>query len=151
MSRLAAMVRRLKSKLDDIHVTLDSRHFIHIAHPIFWKDSKGDRPPVFTKISRAEVEGGAWSPTMPGMYRRALDYVRKIEQNGRYELTIWPPHCLIGSPGHTVFPELFSALTEWEKRFAVVDYVTKWTRLLGRTCKQRPIRPLASILCGSDW
>ena len=36
MARLAAMVRRLKGKLDDVHVTLDSHHFIHIAHPIFW-------------------------------------------------------------------------------------------------------------------
>lgn len=130
MSRLAAMIRRLKLKLDDIHVTLDSHHFIHIAHPIFWKDSQGNHPAVFTKITRTDVEDGVWTPTMPGMYRRALAYVRKIEQNGRYELTIWPPHCLIGSPGHTVFPELFSALTEWEERFAVVDYVTKGSNIL---------------------
>ena len=130
MRRLAAMIRRLKGKLDDIHVTLDSHHFIHIAHPIFWKDSRGQHPPVFTKISRTDVEEGVWTPTVPGMYRRALDYVRKLAQNGRYELTIWPPHCLIGSPGHTVFPALFAALTEWEERFAFVDYVTKGSNIL---------------------
>src|ERR671938_7344 len=130
MRRLAAMVRRLKDKLDDVHVTLDSHHFIHIAHPIFWKDSRGAHPPVFTRISRRDVEEGVWTPTVPGMYRRALDYVRKLEQNGRYELTIWPPHCLIGSPGHAVFPELFAALTEWETRFAFVDYVTKGSNIL---------------------
>jgi nicotinamidase-related amidase len=130
MRRLAAMVRRLKDKLDDIHVTLDSHHFIHIAHPIFWKDSRGQRPPVFTRISRTDVEEGIWTPTVPGMYRRALDYVRKLEQNGRYELTVWPPHCLIGSPGHAVYPELFAALTEWEERFAFVDYVTKGSNIL---------------------
>ena len=39
MNRLAAMIRRLNNKIDDIHVTLDSHHLIHIAHPIFWKDS----------------------------------------------------------------------------------------------------------------
>jgi nicotinamidase-related amidase len=130
MGRLAAMIRRLKDKLDDIHVTLDSHHFIHIAHPIFWKDSRGVHPPAFTGISRADVEEGVWTPTMPGMYRRALDYVRKLEQNGRYELTVWPPHCLIGSPGHTISPELFTALTEWESRFAFVDYVTKGSNIL---------------------
>lgn len=130
MTRLAAMIRRLKLKLDDIHVTLDSHHFIHIAHPIFWKDSSGNHPPVFTTITRADVEDGVWTPTVPGMYRRALEYARRLEQNGRYELTIWPPHCLIGSPGHAVFPELFSALTEWEERFAVVDYVTKGSNIL---------------------
>lgn len=130
MARLAAMVRRLKNKLDDVHVTLDSHHFIHIAHPVFWKDSKGAHPQVFTRISRADVEQGVWTPTQPGMYRRALDYVRRLEQNGRYELTVWPPHCLIGSPGHAVFPELFAALTEWETRFAFVDYVTKGSNIL---------------------
>jgi len=130
MNRLAAMVRRLKNIIDDIHVTLDSHHFIHIAHPIFWKDSHGQHPPVFTSISSTDVEEGVWTPTVPSLYRRALDYVYKLEQNGRYALTIWPPHCLIGSPGHTVFPELFAALTEWESRFAFVDYVTKGSNIL---------------------
>lgn len=130
MERLAKMVRRLKDKLDDVHVTLDSHHFIHIAHPIFWQDSHGKHPPLFTRISRVDVEEGVWTPMVPGLYRRALEYVQKLEQNGRYELTIWPPHCLIGSPGHTVFPELFAALTEWESRFAFVDYVTKGSNIL---------------------
>lgn len=130
MRRLANMIRRLKDKIDDIHVTLDSHHFIHIAHPIFWKDSHGNHPPVFTRITLPEVEEGKWTTTQPGLYKRALDYVRKLEQNGRYELTIWPPHCLIGSPGHAVFPELFDALTEWEQRFAFVDFVTKGSNIL---------------------
>ena len=130
MQRLAKMLRRLKNKIDDIHVTLDSHHLIHIAHPIFWKDANGKHPPVFTRISRDEVEQGVWTPTVPGLYRRALEYVRKLEENGRYELTIWPPHCLIGSPGHTVHPELFDALKEWEARFAFVDYVTKGSNIL---------------------
>jgi nicotinamidase-related amidase len=64
------------------------------------------------------------------MYRRALEYVRRLERNGRYGLTVWPPHCLIGSPGHTVFPELFDALTGWESRFAFVDYVTKGSNIM---------------------
>lgn len=130
MARLSNMVRRLKDKLDDVHVTLDSHHFIHIAHPIFWRDSHGKQPAPFTRITRTEVEDGVWTPAVPGLYRRALDYVLKLEQNGRYELTIWPPHCLIGSPGHNVFPELFTALTEWEARFAFVDYVTKGSNIL---------------------
>ncbi len=130
MRRLAAMVRRLKGRLDDVHVTLDSHHFIHIAHPVFWKDSRGAHPPVFTSISRAEVEQGVWTTTVPGLYRRALEYVQRLARNGRYGLTIWPPHCLIGSPGHAVFPELFAAFREWEERFAFVDYVTKGSNLL---------------------
>jgi nicotinamidase/pyrazinamidase len=132
MGRLAAMVRRLEGELADIHVTLDSHHPIHIAHPIFWKDAKGEHPAPFTTIAASDVADGRWTTSQPGMYRRALEYVRELERNARYQLTVWPPHCLIGSPGHAVFPDLFDALCAWERdRFAVVDYVTKgsnvWT------------------------
>jgi nicotinamidase/pyrazinamidase len=129
IQRLAAMVRRLAPKLDDIHVTLDSHHAVDIAHPIFWKDSAGAHPDPFTIISAGDVEAGRWTTTQPGMYRRARDYVRALERNGRYPLCIWPYHCLIGSRGHAVVPELFEALSEWEARFALVDYVTKGSNI----------------------
>ena len=131
MARLARMVGRLAPKLADIHVTLDSHHYVDIAHPIFWKDGGGQHPAPFTVISAQDVETCRWVTTQPGMYRRALAYVQALEKNGRYPLCVWPPHCLIGSPGHVVVPELFAALQDWERRFAVVDYVTKgsnvWT------------------------
>lgn len=130
MKRLATMIRRVKDKLDDIHVTLDSHHLVHIAHPIFWRDANGKNPPPFTRITRSDVQDGLWTPAVPSFYPRALEYVRKLEEHGRYELTIWPPHCLIGSPGHNVFPELFAALTEWESRFTFVDYAAKGSNIL---------------------
>ncbi len=125
MARLAGMVRRLTPKLGDIHVTLDSHHLVDIAHPIFWKDGGGKHPAPFTLISAADVAASRWTTTQPGMYRRALAYVETLETNGRYPLCIWPPHCLIGSAGHAVVPALFAALQDWERRFALVDYVTK--------------------------
>ncbi len=125
ITRLAALVRRLAPKLDDIHVTLDSHHFVDIAHPIFWKDGSGQAPTPFTIITATDVETGRWTTAQPGMHRRALAYVQALEKNGRYPLCIWPPHCLIGSTGHAVVPALFAALQDWEKRFAMVDYVTK--------------------------
>lgn len=143
ISRLAAMVRRLSPRLDDIHVTLDSHRLIDVAHPIFWRDSAGRHPDSFTIITAAEVEAGRWAPSLPGLTRRMLDYVRSLERNGRYPLCIWPPHCLIGSRGHTVVPELHAALEEWEqRRFAMVDYVTKgsnpWTEHYSAVCADVP-------------
>ena len=53
------------------------------------------------------------------------------EGNGRYPLCIWPPHCLIGSLGYTIYQPLYESLLEWESQFAIVDFVTKgsnpWT------------------------
>jgi nicotinamidase/pyrazinamidase len=129
MSRLARMVRRLTPKLNDIHVTLDSHHFVDIAHPIFWQDANGQHPMPFTILSASDVQAGRWTTTKPGMHRRALAYVEALEQHGRYPLCIWPPHCLIGSAGHAVVPELFAALQDWERRFALVDFVTKGSNI----------------------
>jgi len=130
IKRLSAMVRRVGAKLDDIHVTLDSHHLVDIAHPIFWRDTAGNHPAPFTLISASDVESGKWTATQPGLYRRALEYVQTLEKNGRYLLCIWPPHCTIGSPGHAIMPELFAALQEWEKRFAVLDLVTKGSNIM---------------------
>jgi nicotinamidase-related amidase len=126
MKRLAAMVGRLQSRIDDIHVTMDSHRIIDIAHPAYWKDSAGNNPAPFTLITAGDVESGRWTTTMPSLYNRALAYVKALETNGRYVLCIWPPHCLIGSWGHALVPEFHNAITLWEKaRFKSVDFVTK--------------------------
>jgi len=129
MERLAAMVKRLKGKIDDIHVTLDSHRLVDIAHPIWWKDSAGNHPPPFTLISAADVESGKWTTNLPSFYDRSLQYLKDLEAGGRYPHCIWPPHCLIGTEGHNVMPVLMDALHEWEERFAIVDFVTKGSNI----------------------
>jgi len=132
MRRLAAMVRRLGNKIDDIHVTLDSHRRVDISHPTWWKDSSGEAPAPFTTITAAEVEAGAWTTRLPSLLERSRDYLRELEATGRYPHVIWPEHCLIGDRGHNVFPELAEAIHEWEAdRFAQANYLTKgsnpWT------------------------
>lgn len=125
--RLATMINRLRDKIFDIHVTLDTHHLVDIAHPVFWKNSEGKHPdPLATIISSKDMEDGTWTTTNPQFYDYALSYLKALETGGRYPLCIWPPHCLIGSWGHNVAQEVYDAVTEWERsRFALVDYVTK--------------------------
>lgn len=126
MSRLAKMVHRLAPKLDDIHVTLDSHHLVDCAHPNFWKGKDGKPPQPFTIISAQDVKDGKWTTASPGLYKKMLAYVEQLEKGGRYPLCIWPPHCLIGTNGATVQPELMKELLFWEdSQFAVVSYWTK--------------------------
>ncbi len=131
IGRLATMIDRLRDKLDDIHVTLDSHRKVDIAHPIWWKDSSGANPGAFTLITAADVEAGRWTTTMPSFHKRSLEYLRALEARARYPHTIWPEHCLIGDEGHNVAPVLSAAIHEWEERFAQADFVTKgsnpWT------------------------
>lgn len=128
LSRLAAMIDRLGERIYAIDVTLDSHRTVDIAHPTWWVNPQGDCPPSFTLITAADVAAGVWMARNPAWRQRSLDYVRQLEANGKYALVIWPPHCLIGSPGHAIHGALFAALQRWEERgFAMVNYVIKGT------------------------
>lgn len=127
--QLADMIDRLGSKITKIHATLDSHHPVDIAHPIMWKDENGNHPDPFTIITADEVRNRQWVCTLLGQFNRdkgisfqdkCLSYVEALEANNRYPLCIWPPHCLIGTPGHNVFPALAEAYQRW------VDQNTKW-------------------------
>lgn len=127
MERLAGFVKRISDKIDDIHVTMDSHRQYDIAHPMYWKDSSGNHPQPFTVISAEDVKSGKWRTTIEGEKAWALEYVNGLAgQKNKFPLCIWPPHCLIGSPGFGVFPPIFDAISKWEKeQIAVTDIVTK--------------------------
>ena len=126
MMRVASLVKEFGGSLNDIHVTLDSHHVLDIAHPTWWTDSAGNAPTPFTLISLDDVKSGKWRARIPEFAQRSRDYVQSLADEGRYMLCIWPEHCLIGSDGHRIHPELFEQLTNWErKNKAVVDMVTK--------------------------
>lgn len=140
MNRVSNLVNRLRDKLNDIHVTLDSHHLLHIAHPIWYRDSNGNNPLPFTIMreengnivgSRFDANGqqhdvGEFTCFRPSVHKRTLEYLRTLRANNRYPHCIWPPHCLIGTPGHNVVPQLYAALQEWEQEnYAAVDFVTK--------------------------
>ncbi|MBF0562734.1 MAG: hypothetical protein HQL37_12085 [Alphaproteobacteria bacterium] len=113
LRRLAALVDRLGPRIDGIQVTLDSHQLFHVANPVWWTDAGGAPPPPFTIIPVADVESGRWRARQPELQDYALFYVRTLAEKGNYPLTIWPPHCLIGTPGQTVHPELMAALLRW--------------------------------------
>lgn len=124
--RLAAMLNRLAPRIEDIHVTLDTHHLMHVANPLMWVNSQGDRPAPFTLISLDDVVKGVWKAYNPGHQAMVENYVEQLASGGRYILCIWPPHCLIGTPGHNVEENVRTALADWEvNEFGMVDYVTK--------------------------
>jgi nicotinamidase-related amidase len=131
MERLAKMVTRCKKDIDDIVATVDSHHYVHIAHPVWWIDENGNHPNPFTLIQEDDVLGTRpkWKAFNPGYQQRSVEYVQALKKNGRYVLCVWNPHCLIGSKGYAIQPVLFDAFLEWEKQFAAVNYVTKGSNI----------------------
>ncbi|PID56179.1 hypothetical protein CSB45_12430 [candidate division KSB3 bacterium] len=136
--RLAQLIEKLLYEIDAIHVTLDTHHELDVAHPIFWVNDKGEHPAPFTCISREDVLTGVWKPFHPelacppdGTLRdRMIKYVTALETHGRYQLTIWPPHCRIGTPGHNVVEPLRNAFRTWElSRFTAINYIAKGSNI----------------------
>lgn len=138
MSRLAQLIQRHIDTINDIHVTMDMHHELDVAHPLFWVDAQGNHPLPFAGISADDVRNGVWRPFNPSipsqqygtLGKRMIAYVESLEANGRYQLTIWPPHCRIGSPGSNIYEPVYDALRSWEvQRYAMVDYVTKGSNI----------------------
>jgi len=131
MERLAAFINANQQRISEIHCTLDSHQVVHIAHPIFWVNSKGENPKPFTLIGDADVRNGTWRPFHSGLQQHAQNYVDTLNKNGRYVLCIWPPHCLIGSWGHSISPEVSKALIAWETNtINRVNFITKGSNFL---------------------
>jgi nicotinamidase-related amidase len=133
MVRLARLLGKVGDKITALHVTLDSHHAVHIAHPLWWQNKAGNPPAPFTIITLAEVEAGMWRVAQPDTEERTRAYLRGLQEHGRYPLCVWPYHCLIGSAGHAVAPVLFESLRAWEgtgpNGFRVVHYVPKGDNL----------------------
>lgn len=140
MLRVAELVNKVGDKLNDIHITLDSHHKIHIAHPIWFRDSKGNHPSPFTlmEVQNGRIVGiqidSSGNPHEVGEYlcsvssqtRWTIDYLNALKSGGKYPHCIWPYHCLIGTAGHNVVAPLMDALLAWEERqLAQVSKITK--------------------------
>lgn len=126
MERLAKMIDNHGDTIDDIQLTLDSHYFLHIAHPLWWVNANGEHPDPFTSITKDDIEKGVWRPKNSAWQKWAVEYTTILEKNNRYALTIWPPHCIIGSEGAAIESTLYESVSNWEKKyFAIASRVTK--------------------------
>jgi len=124
--RVAAAIMENVGSIDQIFVTLDTHQRFHIAHAMFWKSKNGLHPKPFTEISSSDVQAGKWVPTNENFNEWAMVYVKELEKQKKFKLTIWPYHCLVGSKGHAVVDCLEEALQAWEMaKVGAVTYVMK--------------------------
>lgn len=81
---------------------------------------------VFSDIQSVQDESGAFDLT-----KYCIEYSRRLEAKGRFQICIWPEHCLIGSTGHAVVDSVKEALDEWsENTGRSVEWVMKGQNLL---------------------
>jgi nicotinamidase-related amidase len=118
--RLCEFVYRNLGSITRIVPTLDTHQAVQIFHALWLVDERGEHPPPYTLVTTEDVERGVWRAN-PGAartlgldeaeaQRHLLHYVRSLERGGKFALTVWPYHALLGGIGHALVPAVEEAI-----------------------------------------
>ncbi|WP_341737749.1 isochorismatase [Microcoleus sp. CAWBG640] len=120
--RLCEFIYRNLHLITAIAPTMDTHTAMQIFHPIFWINEAGEHPqPAATSITLEDVQKGIWKVNPAVAYsisdgnfsaleKHALHYVKKLSDNGKYPLTIWPYHSMLGGIGHALVSAVEEAI-----------------------------------------
>ncbi len=119
--RLCEFIYRNIEVITEIVPTMDTHSSAQIFHSVFWVNEAGDHPLPMTVISYEEVTSGKWrvnpaiakgladglvgkGVTAEAMEAFAAHYAKQLSDRGKYPLTIWPYHSMLGGIGHALVP-----------------------------------------------
>lgn len=118
--RLCEFIYRNLGTITQITATLDTHEATQIFHAIFLVDENGDHPAPYTDISAEDVGTGRWkfNPALASHFGISVEegqarlehYTKKLEEAGKYALTIWPYHAMLGGIGHALVSSVEEAL-----------------------------------------
>ncbi|MBL8102340.1 MAG: hypothetical protein JNM02_07410 [Anaerolineales bacterium] len=118
--RLCEFIYRNIGNITHITATMDTHMAQQIFHPIFFVDKNGKHPTPYTDIHAAELREGQWkfNHALASRYGIApeygqqmmIHYAEELEKKGKYALTIWPYHAMLGGIGHALVPALEEAI-----------------------------------------
>lgn len=111
--RLASFIYRNLDRITGITATMDTHFAYQIFFASFWLDELGLPLTPHTIIHTDDIRDGRVRPNpdiawwlcdgdYPWLQRQVAYYTAELERGGKYELYLWPPHCLLGSDGHAL-------------------------------------------------
>ncbi|MFZ5909037.1 MAG: isochorismatase [Chloroflexota bacterium] len=118
--RLCEFIYRNLDKITQVTATLDTHQAMQVFHAIFLVDKRGEHPTPYSTITAEEVREGKWrfNPALAGHFgvtpeygqERLLHYTSALEAHGKYALTIWPYHAMLGGIGHALVSSVEEAI-----------------------------------------
>jgi nicotinamidase-related amidase len=118
--RLCEFLYRNLDAVTQIVPTLDTHQAMQVFHAVWLVDAEGRHPDPYTLVSAAEVAEGRWQidPAVAEGLGLDLDYARRhlayytreLEKSGKYQLTIWPYHAMLGGVGHALVSAVEEAI-----------------------------------------
>lgn len=139
--RLCEFIYRNLNAITQICPTMDTHQAMQIFHSVFLVDDKGEHPAPFTLISEEDIEEGRWkfNPALSPVFRidpqygqrHLLYYTKKLKEGGKYNLTIWPYHAMLGGIGHALVSAVEEAIFFHSiARYSQPDFQVKGNHLL---------------------
>lgn len=118
--RLCEFIYRNLGNITHIAATMDTHLSQQIFHPIFFVDKDGNHPAPYTDIHLSELKENKWvfNPSLAPNYQIApeygqqmmIHYAEELARKGKYALTIWPYHAMLGGIGHALVPAIEEAV-----------------------------------------
>ena len=118
--RLCEFLYRNLASITAIIPTLDTHQAMQIFHAAWLVDGDGRHPDPYTLVTVEDVDSGRWrvnpaaaeSAGFEADYaqRQLLDYTKRLAERGKYDLTIWPYHAMLGGIGHALVPAVEEAV-----------------------------------------
>ncbi|HEY6073362.1 MAG TPA: hypothetical protein VIV15_08240, partial [Anaerolineales bacterium] len=118
--RLCRFIYANLGMITRITATMDTHTAMQIFHAVFLVDENGAHPQPYSLVSAQDVRGGKWkfNAALADQFdispdygqEMLLHYVNRLEEQGKYELTIWPYHAMLGGIGHALVPSVEEAL-----------------------------------------
>ncbi len=118
--RLCEFVYRNLGAITQVFPSLDTHHAMQVFHAICLVDENGNHPTPYTLVSAEDVESGRWRMNAAVAEALGIDadyaerhlvhYTRRLAEGGKYDLTIWPYHALLGGIGHALVSAVEEAI-----------------------------------------
>lgn len=110
--RLTEFIYKNIGRITKVFNTLDTHTDMQIFHPSFFLDKQGNTPTPMTNISLSDIQNGTWrvnpgvasnySVSYPELSNHVIHYCEELKKKGKYDLTIWPYHAMLGGIGHAM-------------------------------------------------
>ena len=118
--RLCEFIYRNLDVVSEICPTMDTHQAMQIFHAIYLVDDKGGHPAPFTLVSEEDVKKGVWKFNPALSFSLGVDedygrrhlthYTHQLKKTGKYDLTIWPYHAMLGGIGHALVSSVEEAV-----------------------------------------
>jgi nicotinamidase-related amidase len=134
--RLCEFLYRNLAEITQIFPSLDTHHAMQVFHAVWLVDEHGNHPAPYTLVSAEDVAVGRWRLNAAVAEALGIDvdyaerhlahYTRRLAEGGKYDLTVWPYHAMLGGIGHALVSAVEEAIFfHGVARFSNADFKIK--------------------------